>query len=156
LADPDVGGQRLLTQDMLACLYGADGLGSVLGCDSRDDNSLDARVCQHLVEIGVYGDAFETALCPCHGLRVWVADCYELGSGCLLEVVDGMTGAHATKATDGNFECADHVGSGVSYGGLVRGVRMPRLILKEQIRLRSKTAWYFGGKAQRCVALLSE
>jgi hypothetical protein len=67
-------------------------------------------VLEHLVEVGVEGHAvgFETLLGPGEDGGVGVAGGYEGGAWCAVEEVQGVAGAHAAKAGDGDAELADH------------------------------------------------
>jgi hypothetical protein len=110
LAGGNVYAERLLAQNMLVGLNGADGLGSVLGCDSCNTDSFEARMFKHLIEVFVDLGAVwgEIRLCPGACIGIWVAGGYQLCTRSLLEEVAGVASAHAAEARDCYLELANH------------------------------------------------
>ena len=94
---------------MLASLNSLDRLRSVCCGDGRNNNSLQTLVLQHLVVVIVDLDTegHKVLLGPLGLLGVWCEGCDQLGLGCAVQEVEGVTGAHAAEARASNLESAE-------------------------------------------------
>jgi len=140
-AGGDVGAERLLAQDVLVGFNGADGLGSVLGCDAGDADSFEAGVFEHLVEVfvdlcAVWGEVLG---CPCACVGVWVTGGYQFGTRSLLKEVTGVASTHTAEARDGDLELANHCACWGSVRWLV-GRRSDRKEVLEEMRQQIEAA----------------
>jgi hypothetical protein len=92
--------QRLLTKHMLPRFNRLDRLLSMRSGNSGYTNGLKTFMLEHLIEVGVDLDTpwLEILLRPCNLVLGWCESCYELGFGCAVEEVIGVTGAHAAEA----------------------------------------------------------
>ena len=106
--DFHAGAQRLLTQDVLVRVDGLDGLLGVHRCHRRYHHRLQALVLQHLVVVRVQLGAvrLQVLLAPCDFFLVGTVGGDQLGARCAVEEVEGVTGAHAAEAGDGDLEAA--------------------------------------------------
>ena len=87
-------------------LDGFDRLLSMHSCHAGNDDCLQPLLLDHLFVRGVDSDTpwLEVLFRPLDFALVWCAGCDELGAGCAVEEVQGVTLAHAAEACAGDLE----------------------------------------------------
>jgi hypothetical protein len=93
---------------VLSSLDSRDRLAGVGGGDGGNDDSLKARVLQHLIIIAVDGNAFKMGFGPICFILYGSEGSNELGARSSVVEVEGMTSTHATETGNGNLKLLGH------------------------------------------------